>query len=237
MKKIGFIFGIHGLVFTVYMILNMVIEDYIYAFLNSTIGQPWLVAIADIFVSGSLYAMIYAVVYFIYKFFVVKVKHEILDLKGKWYHVHIKVNDNGVIRSDFVRAGETDVAQDLYDLKFTATNYSYSLGESGEVVVDRDMRTSTGWSSWSVDWNGGDKLVTCFKANTQVKVDGEYTNRHGIHRLTVSSDRQLLSGDFADEYPSKNRGEIYFFRSEDALHEFIKSFFLKNARAAADAGT
>ncbi len=230
MKKIGFIFGIHGIVFTVFMIINMVIEDYIYTFLEGVIGLPWLVAIADLFVSGFLYVGIYTVVYFIYKFFVVKIKHEILDLKGKWYHVHIKVNDEGVIRSEFVRAGVTEVAQDLYYLKFSATNSSYFVNEAGEVVSDDDMRTSTGWSSWSVDWDGGDKLVTCFKANTPVKVGGEFTNRHGIHRLTVSEDATVMSGDFADEYPSKNRGEIYFFRSEEKFAAFIKSFFAKNAK-------
>ena len=228
MKKIGFIFGIHGTVFTVFMILNMLIEDYIYAFLESVIGQAWLVAVCDIFVSGFLYVGIYTVVYFFYKIFVVKIKHEIVDLKGKWYHVHIKINDEGVIRSDFLRAGVTEITQDLYDLKFSASNASYFVNESGEVECDDDTRSNTGWSSWSVDWDGGDKLVTCYKANTPVKLDGEFTNRHGIHRLTVSEDGQLMTGNFADEYPSKNRGEIYFFRTEERFISFIKTFFKKN---------
>lgn len=230
MKEIGFIFGLHGLVFTVFMIINMVIEDYIYAFLEGVIGLPWLVAIADLFVSGFLYVGIYTAVYFVYKFFVVKIKHEIHDLKGKWYHVHIKRNDEGIIKSDFLRAGVTEVTQDLYDVKFKAINNSYFVNDCGEVECDDDTRSNTGWSSWSVDWDGRDKLVTCFKANTPVKVDGEYTNRHGIHRLTVSPDGQIISGEFADEYPSKNRGEIYFFRSEEKFVGFIKTFFRKNAK-------
>lgn len=228
MKKTGFIFVLHGIVFTVFMLLNNVINQYVYGFLENVIHLPWLVTICDLIVSGFLYVGIYTIVYFLYKYVIVRVKKEILNVKGKWYHVHVKQDDNGVIKSDFLRAGVTDVFQDLYDLKFSAINYSYSVDENGEVVKDDDVRSNTGWSSWAVDWDGKDKLVTCFKANTAVKVGNEYTNRHGIHRLTISEDGQIMSGDFADEYPSSSRGEIYFFRSEEKLHEFIKTFFRKN---------
>ena len=228
MKKIGFIFVLHGIVFTIFMVINMMIDEYIYNFLENVIHLPWLVAICDIIVSGFLYVGIYVVVYFIYKFLVVRVKKEILNVKGTWYHVHIKKNDEGIIKTDFVRAGVTNVSQDLYALKFSATNYSYYVDENGNVAKDDDTRSNTGWSSWAVDWDGKDKLITCFKANTCVKMGNEYTNRHGIHRLTISEDAQMMSGDFADEYPSSNRGEIYFFRSEEKLHDFIKTFFRKN---------
>lgn len=230
MKKISFVFGLHGLVFTLFMILNSIINEYVYGFLENVIGLPWLVSICDLIVSGFLYVGIYVIIYFIYKLIIVRVKKEVLYLKGTWYHVHIKKNEQGIIKSDFVRAGVTNVTQDLYSLKFSAINYSYSLDENGEVIKDEDARSSTGWSSWAVDWDGKEKLVTCFKANTPVKVGNEFTNRHGIHRLTVSEDQQVLSGDFADEYPSSNRGEIYFFRSEEKFLDFIKTFFRKNSK-------
>lgn len=228
MKKIGFIFVLHGIVFTIFMILNTLINDYVYAFLESFIHLAWLVSVCDLFVSGFLYVGIYTVVYFLYKYVIVRVKKEILNVKGTWYHVHIKKNDEGVIKADFLRAGETEITQDLYDLKFSAVNYSYKLDESGKVVKEDDMRSNTGWNSWAVDWDGKDKIITCFKAKTAVKVGNEYTNRHGIHRLTVAEDRQTMSGDFADEYPSCNRGEIYFFRSQEKMEEFIKNFLSKN---------
>jgi len=31
-----------------------------------------------------------------------------------------------------------------------------------------------------------------------------------------------MKGRFSDEYPSKNKGEIYFFRTEKELYNFIK---------------
>ncbi len=228
MKKVGFIFGLHGLVFTLFMILNMIINEYVYGFLENVINLPWLVAICDLIVSGFLYVGIYVIVYFIYKYIVVRIKKEVLYIKGKWYHVHIKKNDQGVIKSDYVRAGITEVSQDLYALKFSAVNYSYYVNENGQVLKEDDTRSNTGWSSWAVDWDGKEKIITCFKANTPVKIGNEYTNRHGIHRLTVSEDGQTICGDFADEYPSSNRGEIYFFRSEEKFFEFIKTFFIKN---------
>lgn len=224
MKKIGFVFGLHGLVFTLFMILNMAIDEYIYQFLENFLHQDWLVAVCDLIVSTFLYVGIYTVVYFLYKCLIVKIKKQILDVKGKWYHLHIKKNDQGVIKADYVRAGVTEVSQDLYDLKFSATNYSYYLDEQGNVTKKDDVRSNTGWNSWTVDWDGKEKIITCFKANTAVKVGNEYTNRHGIHRLVVSNDKQMMSGDFADEYPSSNRGEIYFFRSEEELFAMIKKF-------------
>ena len=228
MRKVGFIFLLHGTVFTFFMILNSMINEYVYNFLENVIHLPWLVAICDLIVSGFLYVGIYAIIYFIYKYFIVRIKKEVLNVKGTWYHVHIKKNDQGVIKTDFVRAGKTEVKQDLYDLKFSAINHSYTVDENEQIIKDDDMRSATGWSSWAVDWDGQDKIVTCFKANTPVKIGNEYTNRHGIHRLTVSEDGCMIYGDFADEYPSSNRGEIYFFRSEEKLHEFIKTFFRKN---------
>ncbi len=228
MKKIGFVFALHGIVFTFFMITNTLINDYVYAFLEGIFHRPWLVSICDLFVSAFLYVGIYTILYFIYKYFIVRIKKQIFNVKGKWYHVHIKKNDEGIIKADYLRAGETDVTQDLYDLKFSAVNYSYSLDENDNVIREDDVRSNTGWSSWAVDWDGKEKIITCFKANTPVKVGNEYTNRHGIHRLTLSEDKQIMSGDFADEYPSSNRGEIYFFRSEDKMREFIRTFLKKN---------
>ena len=51
MKKIGFVFGLHGLVFTLFMILNMAIDEYIYQFLENFLHQDWLVAVCDLIVS------------------------------------------------------------------------------------------------------------------------------------------------------------------------------------------
>lgn len=228
MKKIGFVFALHGIVFSLFMILNMVINKYVYGFLEATFHKEWLVQLLDLAISGVLYVSIYTVVYFVYKFLAVYVKKEIILLKGEWYHVHIKHDENGWIPSTFLRAGITKIEQDLYDVKFSATNYSYMVDENGEVKRLDDTRKNTGWNSWSVDWDGKNKLITCFKANTQVKTGNEYTNRHGIHKLEIDTENKVISGTFADEYPSSNRGEIYFFRSQEKLFEFIKKFFEEN---------
>ena len=230
MKKIGFVFALHGIVFSLFMILNMMINEYIYAFLENTFDLPWLVQLLDLAISAVLYVSIYTVVYFAYKFMVVHVKKEIINHKGEWYHVHIKHDENGWIPSSSLRAGITTIEQDLYDVKFSATNFSYTLDENGEVIKLDDKRKNTGWYSWSVDWDGKDKLITCFKASTQVKTGSEYTNRYGIHKLEIDTINKVISGTFADEFPSSNRGEIYFFDTQEKLFDFIKNFFKENAK-------
>lgn len=222
MRKIGFIFGLHGIVFTFYTIINMVINDYFYAFLESLFDAGWLIQIFDFVLSVFLYMLIYTVVYFTYKTIVVRVKKEVLAVGGNWYHLHVKYDADGNPKPNGLRAGKTEISQDLFELHFTAKNMDYTLAEDGVINWGTDESRDTKWESWSIDWDGKAVLNTCFKAKTQEKSGGEFTDRHGIHKLEISADCSKMAGSFADEYPSSNRGKIYFFRTEKALYDFIK---------------
>lgn len=222
MKKLGFIFALHGVVFTLFTVLNMLINKHIYGFLSDAINYEWLVQLLDLVISGTLYVAIYFVVYLSYKFIVVHIKKEVISIKGTWYHVHLKRNQDGYVKTNVLRAGVTTVTQDLCDVQFNASNQSYIIGENGEITVESNVRKNTGWCSWSVDWNGKTDLVTCFKAYTQTKTGNEFTDRHGIHKLKINGD--VMSGNFADQYPSANFGDIYFFRSEKDRDKFMLDF-------------
>lgn len=227
MKKTGFIFGLHGLVFSIFLIVNTIIDKYIYSFLEKSLGLSWAVEVADLIISSVLYLVIYLIAYSIFKYITINIKKEIINLEGDWYHVHIKKENDTALPVKYLRAGTTKIEQDLYSLKFTGENYSYSLDENGNIQKYESLRKNTGWTAWSIDWNGSNELTTCFKADTQTKENGEYTTRYGIHKLTIVPQNQIMKGRFADEFPSKNNGEIYFFREEEKFHKFIKDFFLE----------
>ena len=220
-----FIFGLHGTVFTAFTLLNMLINSYVVSFLESALNYAWLVTIVELLISAFLYVGLYVIVYNLYKFININIKKEILPIKGKWYHVHLKCDDNGYRKVDMLRAGETTVTQDLRDVRFSATNHSFRLDEAGNLVPESSERKNTGWCAWSVDWDGKESLVTCFKAYTQTKTGNEYTDRRGIHKLTIKKD--VIKGKFADEYPSANRGDIYFFRDREARDSFMKEFLME----------
>lgn len=222
MKKRSFILSLHGTTIAIFMVINMLIEKYVYTFLESNINLSWLSAIIDFIISGFLYAAIYVVIYFSHKLLLIKITKKIKNIKGTWYHVHVKRNADGEIVTNRLRAGITQVEQDLYDLQFYGKNFSYLLGEDGRLEKVDSINTNTEWNSWTVDWDGGKELVTCFRAKSVETDENVYDNRHGIHRLSVDEDAQKMRGTFADEYPSSNFGNIYFFRSETEMENFIK---------------
>ena len=222
MRKKNFVLAMHGIVFSLYLIINSVIEERVYSFLQDRLELPWAVAVCDLAVSAFLYVVLYNIVYFIRKR-VVYAKKEVLNIQGKWYHVHIKYDENGNPKPDGLRPGKTEICQDLYEVHFSAKNQNCTLKEDGTLEWVEDERKDTEWDSWSLDWNGGDTIVTCFKASTQEQDNKDVLlDRYGIHKLKISEKGQKMKGDFSDEYPSKNKGKIYFFRTEKELYNFIK---------------
>ena len=223
MRKKNFIFGMHGLVFSVYLIVNSVIKEDVYAWLETVFKAAWASQVADLFISAFLYVTIYNIVYYFRKFVILHVKKDVKSLSGEWYHLHIKLDENGNPRENGLRPGKTKIKQDIYDLHFAGKNHNCTLNDDGTISWRENERKDTTWNSWSVDWDGKGRLVTCFKANTQVKTNEEFTDRYGIHKLEISNDGKRIKGVFADEYPSKNKGEIYFFRTEKELYNFMKT--------------
>ena len=223
MRKKNFIFAMHGLVFSVFLIINRVIDESVYNFLQEALQLWWAVEICDLILSAFLYVIIYNIVYLIRKWLTIYVKKEVLNISGEWYHLHIKYDENGKPKPNGLRPGITKVKQDLYEVHFSAKNHNCELLPGGTIDWKEDDRNDTIWDSWSVDWNGKNELVTCFKAQTPEKDDEEFTERHGFHKLKIVGKGEKMNGKFADEYPSKSWGMIYFFRTEKELYNFMKS--------------
>ncbi|MBQ9730252.1 MAG: hypothetical protein IJV80_05520 [Clostridia bacterium] len=224
MKKIGFILGLHGVVFTIFTLVNILIDEYVYTFLSSLIHSTFFIELFDWLIAGSLYVILYRIIFGLFEFFTIRVKKDILPIGGKWYHVHIKLNVDGSFKNvDFLRGGETNVSQELNDVTFEAVNHLITLKDDKLDVEDNPSKNTT-WTSWAVDWQGKEVLTTCFKARTLSPESGVSTDRHGIHRLKIDLSKGVMNGDFADEYPSPNRGLLFFFRDEQKRNEFAENF-------------
>lgn len=221
-KKKAFIFAMHGLVFSVFLIINRLIDESLYAFLQEKLQLAWAVEVCDLLISAFLYVAIYKFFFSVQKLLAYFVKKDIFYLRGKWFHLHIKHDETGKPLPNGLRPGKTRIKQDMYELRFIAENHKCVLKDDGTIEWIDDERNDTEWNSWSVDWDGKQKLVTCFKASTQVKETEELTERYGIHKLEILAGGKKMKGTFADEYPSKSKGEIYFFRTEKELYNFMK---------------
>lgn len=237
MKKASFIFALHGIVFSIFMIVNMIINDYVYTFLTTVLNQAWLVAVVDFVVSGVLYVAIYTVVYYVYKLIVINVKKEVINLRGSWLCLHVKRDREGNIKPNCLRPGQVEISQDLYDVSCQATNKYFKLDEDGTLDWVDDAFHDTVWNSYSIDWDGKENIVMCFKAITKSKNDvnnlldnneKEGTDRYGIHDLKINAKGDKMLGTFADTYPSANNGEIYFFKNEKDFLKFIRVHYKEN---------
>lgn len=232
---------LHGITFTLFFIVNTVMDYYVYPLLYGTLDSEFLKIFIDTVMAAVLYSVLYFIVRTVYIVAVFKIKRKNINLKGTWYHVHIKRDLYDFIKTDKLRAGVTTVKQDFYDVRFTADNSYFSLDENGNLVEDVNAAHQTHWEHLTCSFDGEGKIIACYKADSSrkqiaqccplchsplpegKKAAAEKTKRIGIHDLTVISDKKI-KGTFADEYPSASYGEIFFFRNKEERDALIKDF-------------
>lgn len=171
-------------------------------------------------------------------------QHRYLDLRGKWYHVHLKDDD-----VSYMRAGEVEVTQDftpeLYQiLHFSASNYSVSgiETENKKLILNKMKRTS-----WDGDYFiKNDKHISgAYRAERFFKGQyGEWMIEKGIYRgihlldivdedndEDVTDRTMMLSGSFNDTYPAPKSGLLYLFRTKEMRYQFLLDNFEETFRS------
>lgn len=233
---------LHGTTFSLFALVNVAFNYYIYPILAKKISSGFFIVLLDALMSAFLYSVLYLIISNSYKLIFFKIRNKSQNLNGIWYHVHFKRNMHGYVKSNYVRAGVTKVKQNFYDLDFTADNYSFSLAPDGELLEDFSATKQTHWRYCAADWND-DSIIACYTASSTNKknisqcpfcgtemseqeIPGEYKDRVGVHRLTIIN-KGYIKGTFADQYPSASYGEIFFYRNKADRDAQIKSF-LKN---------
>lgn len=231
---------LHASAFTIFALINVAFNYYVYPILTEKINSGFIVVLLDAVISAFLYLIIYNILSFFYKFVIFRLKNKNHNLNGVWYHVHLKRNMHGLVTTKSVRAGITKVTQNFYDLDFSAENYSYSLTADNQLVKDSGATNQTHWNYCAADWSGDD-IIACYTASSADKkritqcpfcgadiadgheMSGESKERIGVHRLKII-DKNKICGTFADQYPSASFGEIFFFRKKEDRDNLIKDF-------------
>ena len=234
---------LHALSFTLFFILNLVLDYFVYPTLNSLLESPFWHILIPAVISAFLYSAIYFVLSSIYKLWVFKHTDKKLNISGKWYHVHIPYDAKGVKTVTKLRAGETQFSQNMYDVKvLSAKNDSFTVNENNQIVQTGDRHTT--WSHPHVFILEKDEITIIYKAGATHNTKTIYRecpfcgdkfdegkelviaqqDRLGIHKLNIESDTCII-GEYRDASPSTNHGMIKFYRKKADRDNEILNYF------------
>ena len=238
--------AIHGITFTVFFIIDTVLNTFLYPFLE-TLMHPGIVLAITTVIAAVLYAGVFFVVRAIYDFILVK-KDKRLTITGKWYHVHVPYimgkEDYSIGR---LSCGTTKVSRNLHDFTFVGDNRKFSVCD-GEIL--KSDENATHWYTRATklsDENDFDiihiyeartagaqtrEIVDCpfckSKFDDPVEIEEAGIFRHGIHKIDIfeGDDGELqMKAEYSDCYPSFKNGKLFFYRTEQERDKRVKEFF------------
>ncbi len=161
-------------------------------------------------------------------------KEKVVDLTGKWYHVHLQGRNK-----DYIRIGTVTITQDSNNkknniIKMNAYNYDVLRyePEKNSITLDKLKRTI-----WSGEYYFKDESTIIGIYETKRESEGNYDDwrinegtYRGIHDLNIieyddHEDSIMIQGTFHDIAPSPKMGLAYMFRSQSERYEFLKEYF------------
>lgn len=244
---------IHGITFTVFFIIDTVLNQFLYPFIEKELSSPFLRVFISAIIAAVLYSAVYFVVKIIYDFFLIK-KEKKLAIAGRWYHVHIPhifgKEDYSKLK---LRAGVTDISRDTYDFTLVGNNYYYFEDEDGKMVEDHS--DDTRWYTKAINLSGENDfdLIQIYEAKTKNNVKIKIKEcpccqthfdeprevqeaekfRHGIHKFVIKTDEKgkpyMIDGEFSDCWPSLKNGDLLLYRKKEDRDARIEEF-LRAAR-------
>lgn len=250
-KTASVIAAIHGITFTLFVIVQAVLSEVLYPILQAQITIKALFIGMEAVISAILYGVLNKLVVTpIYDAVILK-KNKNLKIGGHWYHVHIPTLLNGEddLSLTRLRGGETEIHRDFYDFTFRAQNWYLYPDCDGKVCENRS--NTTRWvtkSSYTCGDNEMD-IIEIYEANTTAQQASKYdvcpcckTNfespveihvanqhRYGVHKFDVELDDKArvkkIVGTFSDCWPSLKIGNIYFFKTEEERDARVRQYF------------
>lgn len=238
----------HGLAFSLVFLIQEVLDEIIYPWLEATAGKAVYIAIAGV-VSLVLYFLVFETIKVLYHLIYTKFD-EYPNIEGHWYQVHIPHHFDESKGEDYshtkISIGETTVCRDWADFAFKGQNCRCTVSD-GEIVTLGD-ETPTTWHTKTTMISGekNNPVITeVYQANTTNPQDHAVDicpycktvfdkplslpevkggKRFGIHIIdTISSG--YMEGDYSDCYPSHKRGKIYFYRTEEERDARVRQYF------------
>ena len=242
--------AIHGIAFTVFYIIEKLLAEFFYPWMQQTLGKTWYVIIT-IVVAPFLYKFLAMIVQWVYDKRMVA-KNKKLDISGTWYHVHIPHYMGSVDYSlGRLSVGTTTVSREFNDFTFAGDNRR-CYWQDGKIVLGEE--NGTHWytkASKLSDENDFD-LIEIYEAKTRgtpmltadkcpcchtafdkpIQIAEAENYRHGIHKLNIVTEggKTYLKGEYSDCWPSLKTGELYFFRTEEERDAVIADYFVKASK-------
>ena len=239
--------AIHGLTFTVFFILDSILNEFFYPFLQREVNKVVAIAISAI-IAAVLYFLVLTIVKKIYDFVLCK-KDLRLSIDGMWYHVHIPRHMG---KEDYsyeqLSCGETRVSRNLYDFTFVGDNCKFSV-RNGELIKREDNATHWYTKATKLSDENDFDIVEIYEAKTTsastkkinscpfckssfdepIDIQVAEKFRHGIHKIdiiTTNPNNIKMRAEYSDCYPSFKSGTLLFYRTEAERDERVKQFFL-----------
>ncbi len=210
--------SIHALAFTVFYIIEKLLAEFVYPWMQDVLGKALYVVIT-ILVAPFLYKGLASLVQMGYDKHLVKSNPK-LNISGDWYHVHIPHYMGNVDYSmGRLSVGKTTISRQFSDFTFVGNNQR-CYWQDGKIVLGE--QNSTHWYTKATklsDENDFD-LIEIYEAKTKgtpmVTVDkcpccqtafdtpvqlAEAENyRHGIHKLNIVTEggTTYLKGEYSD---------------------------------------
>lgn len=245
----------HGIAFTVFFIVEKLLDYYLYPLLPEGGLRVLLIAV----IAAVLYPCIYTFIKWLCDVFIDQTKKQ-YDIQGIWYHVHIPhiLGDVDYGRN-MLRCGQTVIKRELYDFTFSATNFNYCVRD-GKVVRSGDLNETT-WHTLISEISDTNEreydIIQIYNAKTSAAVNMDITacpccrnqfdtpvrireaeqNRYGVHKFTVDRTSYKrkegytrIKAEYSDCWPSLKTGELLLFKSEAERDACVAEYFQEQAR-------
>jgi len=246
-SSVGIVSAIHSLTFTVFFIVETILSEFFYPWLNDNTPKGVAIFVTAV-IAAILYSLVYFIVKLIYNFILLK-KEPKLKIDGTWYHVHIPHTMNCSYDYSYneISCGKTKVSRNFYDFTFVGDNKKYYV-KNGSVVSK--MGDATHWYTKATklsDENDFDiieiyeaktngqlrkKLKSCPCCKTEfenpIEIQEAEKFRHGIHKIDIVMDGkkvESMKAEYIDCWPSHKHGSLLFFKTKEEMEACVKEYF------------
>lgn len=238
--------AIHGIAFTVFFIIEQLLSEFLYPYLETHIAKPLYLAISAV-VAAVLYSGLFFTIRLLYNL-IVLMKDKRMRIGGVWYHVHVPYCMG---KEDYTQErlsiGTTTVSRVLKDFYFDGENKPQDIRSSGSSSAD-DSIPGTRWHTKAImsDENDFDiievyeattkgeptrRVDSCpcckTKFSTPITLTEAEKHRYGVHllRIKVKDGAMMMQGEYSDCWPSLKTGAIFFYRTKEERDERVQRFF------------
>lgn len=242
--------AIHGIAFTVFFVVEQILDELAYPYLEAHMAKPLFIAISAVVAAG-LYSGLFILVKLLYDAVLV-LRDERMRIDGLWYHVHIPhYMGSEDYTQERLSTGITTVSRELMDFTFVGNNERCYMQSDGTLHFVSENATHWYTKATKLSDENDFDIIEVYEAKTRgnpirrvdacpccktrfdtpVTITEAESFRHGIHKLDVRTENGVtyIKGEYSDCWPSLKTGEVFFYRTKAERDAKIHEFFAEAA--------